>query len=160
MTELGDAVQQALEEIVAPLQEQLGTIERRIAELEVELMDARAARVKIRSVLDRINPPAPKPKTSTPDPVADGNRLRAERQLEEKVEALAAWLPEHVGEISEDGSFTGNRLVAFQQGKDIVPGGLSSDTAARVLDRLAERGVVRRDKIVRGGGMQWKVNGR
>lgn len=147
------ALREQLRDLASPLRSQLMQIERQMTLLDEQTRELREARNEIRSVLAKLDPDSvEKPAQSRQSAVSNANTARAERQLQEKVDAVASLLA--TDDRFADG-FTAN-TVADELSKQI-PRGLSPKSARRILDRLRDGGIVRHDRVVRGGGMQFKL---
>lgn len=150
-----------LEDMTEPLRQQREAIQRRLDDLETEQRELREARQQINTVLARLDPseaakhgkpgPKPKPKTNA-EAVADANAARAQRQLMEKAEAVRAII---TSDPRWHEPFTSNRVA--QALTDVVPRGLSTKSARAVLEMLRDDGVVRHHRVVKGGGMAFKL---
>lgn len=146
-----------LEGVAAPLVQKLREVEDRLAILDEEGKALRETRTELRAVIGKLAPsslPA-KPATSSSGIQSrnEVNSERARRQLDAKVEDVERLLSENVDRYAE--GFTSNRLA--DDLSDQVRRGLSTKTARTVLEELRERGVVRHDRVVKGGGMSFKL---
>lgn len=146
-------------DMTQPLREQVGAIEARLADLDGEARELREARTRLNRTLALLDPDAqPKPKPGHGGDrianISNGARQVAARQLQAKVDAVR-------GIITSDArwhdGFTSNILA--HELSPVVPKGLSAKSAREVLERLRDEGVVRHDRVVKGGGMQFKVVG-
>jgi len=154
---MADTVRSQLHELAAPLRAQLAQIEDRLATIQTEAKDLREARSEITKMLARLDPDTskpgrPGPKTMRVESRVSGNAERAQRQLEAKLAAVQAII------TTEDGwadGFTSNQLAHTLSAR--VPRGLSAKSARQVLELLRDRGVLRHDRVVKGGGMQFKL---
>lgn len=148
---VASTVREQLRTLASPLQDQLDEIEERLLALDTEARDLREARNQINLVLARLTSNG-KPAKPT-DTRTDANALRAERQLQEKADFLASIFKTRPEEFA--GGFTSNKLSDALTAE--VPRGLSTKSARAALELLRERGVVRHDRVVKGGGMQFKL---
>jgi hypothetical protein len=150
------SVRASLRDLVAPLHEQLAEIEARLVVLEKEERDLRDAKRQIVNVIAKIDPTTASSAKSTKQAgaVRDHNSKRAAKQLVEKADALEKILLEEGDELFPNG-FTSNRVSEAFSSR--IPRGLSTKSAREAIEILRERDVVRADRVVRGGGMQFKL---
>lgn len=150
-------VRETLRALSDPLRSQLGEIEARLVEVEAERDDLKKARAEIVSVLAKFDPSMrpnkAKPKSASASAAAEANRARGIRQDVERVEWLQAYFVEHPDEFEE--GFTAHSLAGAVTTK--IPRGLSVATAKRAIVELRDRGVVRADRVTRGGGMRYRL---
>jgi hypothetical protein len=141
-----------LQELAAPLKAQLADIDAKMADTLRTLTDLRRAKVDITSILTRLEPK---------DANGNGKRGSGSRdyhaqllvQKADKVAELLTTQPERFPE-----GFTANVLA--DQLKDEVPKGLSTKSAAQVIEILRDRNLVRADRVTRGGGMNYLLIGK
>jgi TolA-binding protein len=143
---MSSQVRTQLRELTAPLREQVQEIEQRLAQINREVRDLREAKRQIESVLAKLeDSPAKKPVA-----VSNGSEAKAAKRRQ----AVEAFIAAH-HELLKDG-FTMNWLV--EQMKDQGAMALTTKTMAPVLEQLRDTGVVRADRVTRGGGMSYRVN--
>lgn len=146
------ALRAQLHELGEPLREQLRQVEARLEVLDAEARELRAMRTQLGGVLGKLDAKPKPPSKGMPTAAVVANRARADRELVEKTDAVEAWLLAHRDELRD--GFTANVVANTANG---VPHGLSSKTAQQVLEILRERGVVRADRVTKGGGMSFKL---
>lgn len=128
-----------LREIAAPLREQLVDIQRREVELRRELDDLKDARLQIEVVLRRLEPKAPA--LGAPD-------TRGVTDIK-KLNVIEKYLVGHAVELAD--GFTIQSLHREMKEAGVTP--ISSPQKMRTLiEQLRDRGMVRMDRIVKGGG--------
>jgi DNA-binding transcriptional ArsR family regulator len=150
-SEVEGTIRDQLRELAAPLSEKRKQIDRRLDALAREAHQLRADRADIDAVLKRLDPSS-QPKPSTPAK-SQGNQARAERQHVERVEALREHLEQHADELRE--GFTSNQLV-----EEIKASGgkaMTTGTLRPALEALRDAGIVRADRVTRGGGMRYQL---
>lgn len=144
-----------LQQLADPLREQMTQIDERLTRLDSEVRELREARSEIRRVLEKIDPsvtPKQTKQTKSASTSANGSQRLAAERFEQKIEAVKAII---TSEPEWQEGFTSNIVADTLTSR--VPHGLSSKSARAVLDALRERGIVRHDRVVKGGGMQFKL---
>jgi len=132
--------------IVGPLRERRRAIEARLSTLDREASELRAARRDVDSVLSKLDPSdAPKPKA----PTANGND-------EQKIAAVRRFVDEHADALAE--GFTIEALLRQMNEAGVEPK-MSSQKARVAVEALRDEGVVRADRVVKGGGMRFVLIG-
>lgn len=149
-----DRISTHLEALIEPLRKDVAVLDRQIEETEAELKKLHVARRQAQRALNVLVPEEKPQKQNAKQNGRDtyGAKKMAAANLAAKVEAADKWLREHP-DAFEDG-FTANRF-AEEMTKN-VPKGLSVVSARQVIEELRDRGLVRADKIVRGGGMGYQ----
>lgn len=149
-----ERTQVLLDDLADPLRDQLDAIASRLSDLDNEANELRKARTRINGVLMRLDPDAVKlrPTAAASEGRANGARALANQRLQEKAEAVRAIITKDPR--FADG-FTSN-LVAHEL-TTVIPHGLSTKSAREILEMLRDQSVVRHDRVVKGGGMQFKL---
>jgi hypothetical protein len=162
VSQLAVEVRKRLEDVSAPLRTQLAQLDERLDEIGKEAKQLQELRREITSVLGKLDPQPKQPKQQSPTSndaraaaVSSANALRAERQLLEKSDEVEDYLLVHADELRE--GFTSNQLTDVLAKNDVVTRGISVKSMRTILERLRDKGVVRHDQVVRGGGMRFKL---
>lgn len=141
-----------LQSLVAPLRVQLADIEQKITETQHTLTDLRKAKVDVTSVLTKLEPPMSN---------RNGNRDNGAREYHDqllvtKANQVAELLDKNPERFPE--GFTAT-LLAETLTED-VDKGLSTKSAAKVIEILRDRNLVRAERVTRGGGMNYLLIGK
>lgn len=144
-------IRATFESVSGELRAQLAELEQTIEQRELELKDLREARGDLRAIIGRVAPGSLE-LTKQAKAVSNGSQKRAAKDLAAKVEAVEKII---TTEPKWSEGFTSNRLA--DDLSERIPRGLSTKVARTVLEELRERGVVRHDRVVKGGGMQFKL---
>jgi hypothetical protein len=142
-------VEQALNELIAPLRERATALEAVIEKKQSELAALQAARRRVMKTLATLDPEMPAPGRK-PGSAASQNKVVAPETLER----VTAWLREHQKEINGNGGFSAPTLVT-QFGFDVV----SRATLTHALKELHADGVLRLDHRGMGGAKFYKMVG-
>lgn len=140
-TSIMSEVDQQLAEIVAPLRAQRRQIEHKIEDAMSDLQELRRALAKITHALKPFEPPKPKTKSNA------GGRSDAA-----KLNVTRAFLSEHADELAD--GFTGDALHRAMKAHGITPMP-SGEKLRELFETLRDEGVLRADKVVKGGGMNF-----
>lgn len=131
-----------------PFRVELAEVEDQLKKLNRERDELLQMRGQLQAVLRKLDP------TATPRKNAGGgNEARVQREHAERVTALRDYITEHADEL-QDG-FTMNSVVA--QLKESGGKAMTVATARAAIEQLRDEGLIRADKMVRGGGMNWKL---
>jgi len=140
-------VEKRLRELVAPFEEEIRTIDRRILAMDKERRDLLGAKRRLEKTLGVLRNQAPAKSNTSGLSTADD---------EAKRKAVAEFVDLHADEL-QDG-FTGFSLWN-QMKRDGFGPSMSHEKLMKALESLRDAGVLRADKVVKGGGMQWKLIG-
>lgn len=143
------SVREQLRQLAQPLTEQRVEIDRRLAAIAAEAQQLRADRADIDAVLKRLDPTTQTPTAK----LQGGNKERAERLHRERVDTLRGYIEHHADELPE--GFTATQLVEAVKAEGGLP--MTTTTALRAIDELREIGIVRADRVTRGGGMRYQL---
>lgn len=145
-SELAAGLLEAMSGAVEPIRDSLTNLEAAIAEREQELGELRKMRTTANRLLGILDPehdaeskPGPKPKSD--------KRVPKSRVSDETIDTLTAWLREHVGADFDVMTYT---LVNHPEWRNL----LSGSTVSYTLPLLAERGVVRLDRLDKAPGVK------
>lgn len=143
------SIREQLRQLAEPLAEQRDEIDRRLAALAAEATQLRADRADVDAVLRRLDPST----QQTTAKLQGGNKERADRLHRERVDVLRGYIERHGHKLRE--GFTATQLVEAIKAE----GGLAmtTTTALRAIDELRESGIVRADRVTRGGGMRYQL---
>jgi hypothetical protein len=142
-----------MREVVAPLREQHREIGAQIEIKTAELVELRAARTQLESVLRKLDPATFKPDGRSKNG-SNGAQAHAAKMLERKTATLRTLIAERP-ELFADG-VTANALSDLWKEEDLQPP-VSIATLRQAFDQLRDEGIMRADKVVKGGGMSWKL---
>lgn len=138
-------VRTQLRELTAPLREQSAEIDQRLVAIAREQRDLREAKRQIESVLSKLEAsPAQKMR-----PVSNGSEARGE----DRRKAVEEFVTAH-RQLLEDG-FTMNSLCETMKENGAMA--LTSKTMRPVVETLRDAGILRADRVIRGGGMAYQV---
>lgn len=137
-----------LRELALPLQEKLATIEKRLVVLNREAQDLREARNQIERTLKGL--------IGTQQPAGNAH-VGGDAVYRKKFLAVQDYLKRLPPSLQ--GGFTANSLSDAMKADGITPP-LSGQTAARAIQELHDQGVVRLDRISKGGGKSFLLNSR
>ena len=145
-------VEQRLQETLKPLRDQLRGINQRLSEIDIEGLELRAARKRIEQVVRQLDPTsfvaAPKRRG-----VINASHVGSDETREAKRQAVIAFLKANRDKY-EDG------IVAAVVYRDMKAAGVTPVSAPNkvleAIEGLHADGVLRADKKVRGGAMQYK----
>lgn len=141
-------VRSELRELALPLQEKLELLGRRLVALNREAQDLRDARNQIERTLRSLLGPQQQAGSMH----ASGSAVYRKKQL--AVQDYLKRLPEHLQE-----GFTANSLAESMKADGVTPA-LSGQTAAKIIEELHGQGVLRLDRISKGGGKSFLLAGR
>jgi len=131
--------------VFGPLRTRLRNIDRRIEKLQGELVELRDEKRDIEFVLKRLDPSSFVSSSSA----AASSPRSPDR---EKTALIRGFIEEHVEEL--EAGFTQTSLHEMIRANGIV-GVVSPVTVGSAIEELRDAGLVRADKIVKGGGMQF-----
>jgi hypothetical protein len=137
-------VRSELRELALPLRDKVATIDRRLVELDREVRDLREAKNQIERTLRGLE--------GSPAGASAGTTAAANIGYAKKLEAVKRHLERMPTELK--GGFTANSLVDSMRAAGVTPA-LSSQVAARIIVDLRDQGIVRLDRISRGGGQSF-----
>lgn len=155
MSDVSVAVKAQLAALVEPLLEQLGGIEQRLAALDAEREELTASKRQIERVVNGLQPSKPKkhPSGSSTDKRSPDESPRVQRQWEERIATVQRFIEGH--EFADG-------IVASQVSKAIASNGGENVSPGKVrtcLEELHNRGVLRVDRKINGGGVAYKLVG-
>jgi Fe2+ or Zn2+ uptake regulation protein len=84
--------------------------------------------------------------------VADANQTRQEQQTAARLDAVRSYLAENPGAVTE--GFTANALIDPMRDHGFP---VSTASLAPILQQLRDEGVIRLDRVARGGGNLYKL---
>ena len=145
-----------LQTLSAPLREQLLDIDKKIADVQATLSDLRKAKVDITLILNKLDPSRVSTSGNGKNGRGSSNAEYHANLLVKKADRVAELLTTNPEQFPE--GFTANMLA--QTLTDQVQKGLSTKSAAQVLEILRDRNVVRADRVTRGGGMNFQLVGK
>jgi len=140
-------VEARLRELIAPFEEEIRTIDRRLLAMGKERRDLLSAKKRLEKSLMVLRPQTGA-KANTAGITQASNEAKR-KAVEEFIEA-------HAGDLA--GGFTASDLNRRMKAEDFGPA-MSPDKTLRLLETLRDYGVVRADRMIRGGGMQWMIVG-
>jgi len=141
-------VEARLRELIAPFEEEIRTIDRRLLAMDKERRDLNAAKRRLEKSLTVLRPQSP----------AKGNTAGiAQASFEAKRTAVREFIDANAGEL-QDG-FTAAEINRQMKAAGAGPA-MAPDMTLKVVEQLRDQGVLRADKIIRGGGMRWMIVGR
>jgi len=143
MTTALQQMKETLDRVLAPLSEQLSTVDSEIATQEAELKELKEVRTQIVAILRRIDPSLAPTAKKKPEgaPVS-----------EERVREIQEWLLANAEILNANGGITTSSL---RERPDFP---FSNKTAtSKALIVLHDRGVLRLDRIGRGAARYYKV---
>jgi hypothetical protein len=149
-------VEQSIREMTKPLKDELRKINARLSAMDIEGQELRAARKRIEQVLKQLDPTsfvaAPKGKRGYVSPShMGGSETKEARRL-----AVLAFLEEHRDQYADG-------LTAAGIHRDMKAAGIEPISGpSRILEQVRElhaNGVLRADRKIRGGAMQYKFVG-
>jgi hypothetical protein len=141
------AVEEALDEAVAPVVEQLKRLDNYIASREEELVSLRATRKRAARVLaayDAERFPLREPGTSAQKKSGETRSSKDRDEKRARVEKYVRARPEEVVSVA---NINGDAALA----------GISRSMLGELLGELADRGVLRLDHVARGGSKQYRL---
>jgi uncharacterized Zn finger protein (UPF0148 family) len=144
-------VAESLRETIAPLQQQLDEINTQIEAMIRDLTELREARSMLERTLKHLNPTAKPAKGAAS---TNGAAELASKALDEKIAALRQ-LIETKPELWADG-ITANALADYWQAEKIKPAA-SLQTIRKGFEQLRDEGIMKADRVTKGGGMSWKL---
>jgi uncharacterized Zn finger protein (UPF0148 family) len=142
-------VRSQLRELALPLRDELSKIERRLVTLVRETSDLREAKAQIERMLRNLE--------GQQAQVQSGAGKGQEAMYRKKVLAVQEYLHRLPEELQ--GGFTASALAASMKAEGISPV-LSAQAAAAVISELHDQGILRLDRVSRGGGNSFIVVGR
>lgn len=146
-------VERELHELLAPLRKRLAKLNADIGNRTAELVELRKARTYIEGTIRKLEP-APKANSATSDRGAKGARAAAEYGYRRKLANTREYLIANASTLRD--GFTVQSLTEAMKRDGVTP--VASNTkVAQILDDLRDQGVVRADRVTRGGGMSWLV---
>jgi len=141
-------VRSNLREMASPLKEQMASIDRRLVEIGREQIDLREARRQIEKTLQYLEG-TPAPAKGAPD------FSRADFQA--KFAATEKFLADYGDSL--DKGFTATDLARAMKEAGVKPVA-SPEKVRAIIKQLHERGVVRVDRVAKGGGNLYMLVGR
>jgi hypothetical protein len=135
--------------LAEPLKAQVADIDTKIEAAMTTLRDLRKAKSDVMAVLGKLVPE----EKNTTNGRAGSAAAYAAANLLRKTDRVQELLTENPKMFPE--GFTPNLLAAELTTK--VHGGLSNASAQKVIETLHDRGIVRADKVTRGGGMNYML---
>lgn len=148
MTELRDELRDTL----VPWQDRLAEISKQIAQRQHEIDELRQTQKDIEVVLRRFGLAAPLRSTQSTRHAANGaTRVAAEKHTQ-RVETLKLIFDEQGEELRE--GFTATALIPYMRDRNFP---VTTATLLRAISELRDAGIVRADKKVRGGAVQYKL---
>jgi hypothetical protein len=136
--------------VLGPLRARLRNIDRRIEKVTGELAELREERRDIDFVLKRLDP------TSFVAPKNTSGMVGRSPDTEKKA-LIRRFIEEHADELVD--GFTQTSLHEKMTANGIT-GVVSAVTVRAAIEEMRDIGLVRADKIVKGGGMQWLFVGK
>jgi len=141
-----------LDEMRTKLQREQDKLDAYIAQLAVEASAAREARTRVAAMLRAVTP---KSQTVSRGASTRGYQDFLQQQRDAKAAALLAFVETHAAQLAD--GFTSNMVAEMTASEGVEPK-MSSKVIRELLDQeLRNAGVVRADKVVKGGGMQFKL---
>jgi len=143
-------VREELRDLVTPLREKHRSISARLSVLDMEAAELRAARKDIEAVLAKL------------DPSTAANRKKVSANVgtktreEEKRKAVREFIELNHQSLAE--GFTAAELNRMMKEDEFGPV-MSAEKTRVFMQQLQSEGVVRADRIVKGGGMQYLIVG-
>lgn len=151
-------VRDQLREAEAPLRATLDQITARLATLDTERVELNEARRRIEGTLRTLDPDRPLSgvKTGTTKPSRERNRhtVRGPKGRESAA-IVEKWVYAHAPELVD--GFTGAEIDRRIRENGGSPHPISADLVRSVLDDMHERGILRLDRLVKGGGRLYKM---
>lgn len=155
---VSERVQAILENTLAPLQAEADRIDARLNEITTEAAELRATRATIDRVIRSVgatqaaSPAQKKKKGSSRHSVSSPKDL-------EKMAAVISYLDTHGTQLL--GGFTGDALWRLMKDDGVQPR-MSGEKVRGILSELQDQGIVRAHRVVKGGGMSYRLvsNGR
>jgi len=146
-------VERELKDLLAPLRKRLAQLNRDIDARQAELGELRKARTYVEGTIRKLEPAAANlhPNART---LNNGARRAAAIGYERKKENTRAYVIANAAELRE--GFTVQQLTEAMKRDGVTPSA-SSTKVAQIVEELRDQGVVRADRVTRGGGMQWIV---
>jgi uncharacterized C2H2 Zn-finger protein len=140
-------VRAELRELALPLREKMQTIERRLVEMTREMQDLREAKNQIERTLRGLE--------GTPAKVQSNAGQGHEANYRKKVMAVERYVTTTLPPQLQEG-FTATALAEAMKTDGVTPV-LSAQVAARAIGELRDRGILRLDRISKGGGASYLV---
>jgi len=141
-------VEQRLRELIAPFEEEIRTIDRRLIAMDKERRDLNAAKRRLEKSLTVLRPQAG----------AKSNTAGiAQASFEAKRTAVREFIDANAGELQE--GFTAAEINRQMKAAGAGPA-MAPDMTLKAVEQLRDQGMLRADKIIRGGGMRWMIVGR
>lgn len=144
-----ELIESEVQQMLAPLRKRRTKLDADIATKLDEVADLRKTRTYVDSMIRKLSPAQ-----ANPMPSSGGARANANAAKIGKRDALREYLHEHAQELVE--GFTGNSLHAQLQREDFEPR-MSPPVVNELLAELRDLGVVRAERVSRGGGIQYLV---
>jgi len=140
-----------------PFRIELRDIETKLAELNTERAELMQMRSQLQVVLRKLEITQPGPKQGAPAQRsaahAAGNAARARKQHDLRVDAVRNYLGTHGDELSD--GFTMSVVIDGLKRNGGMA--MTTRTAASAFDTLRDQGLLRADRITRGGGLTYKL---
>lgn len=151
---LVEELQSEIREILAPLIERYGRIEKGIESREKELGELRSARTQLGKVIRSIDPDAIPP--SKFGPKKNGKKSGHKVVGAERTAAFGVWLQEHADEVNamNDGKGFHSAGLFRERGDEI---GLPDSSMSAATRNLHEQGLLRLNAQGSGGSKFYKV---
>jgi uncharacterized Zn finger protein (UPF0148 family) len=148
-------ITEQMREVLAPMQAQLDELNAGIATKMRELVEMREARTMIEGVMKKLDPTAATAKAkANGDGRGSGAAFVATREFERKTQKLREVIEQHP-ELFVDG-LTANALGDHWREQGWQPA-TSLQTIRKGFELLRDQGIVRADRVTKGGGMSWKL---
>lgn len=148
-------VAEQMREVLAPMQAQLDELNAGIATRTRELSEMREARTMIIGVMNKLDPTVSTKAKSNGSP--NGAAAVASRSFDLKLAKVREVVEQHP-ELFEDGT-TANALGDHWREQGWQPQ-VSLVTIRRCFELLRDQGIMRADRVTKGGGMSWKLVGK
>lgn len=148
MTTPTEQLREQLREITAPLAQQLSEVNERISAAQSELDELRGMRRELEAVLGRLNGTHGKPGPKQQKTYKVGPATQHE------MNAVHAFMVEQ-----PDRDYTITQTTQWYKAAGRSPA-MGRDKMQRVFEQMHERGVIRADRRVKGGGTAYRLVGR
>ena len=142
-------VRAELRELALPLQEKLKTIDRRLVEVSREAADLREAKKQIETTLRSLLGPQA--------PVVHGAALNGKMSFAKKAAAFEQFLTRLPDDLRA--GFTATAISERMKEQGVTPV-MSPQVAKKIIDELHDRGVLRLDRVSKGGGNSYVLMSR
>jgi uncharacterized C2H2 Zn-finger protein len=149
-------IEREMKELVAPMQSRLDQINHDIESKRAELAELSKARVYVEGMLRKLTGESAKASRPMTDSHREAStaaaRARGAELKQQKRVAVRAFIDTHADELSE--GFTGSSLYDRMRAVDVQPVA-SPEVVREFIEELRDAGVIRADRLVRGGGMAY-----